>query len=270
MEDPYEGIRVKAKRGLRALVARGVQAASEVLDRYPLVKDEESIDDFLKLGDLETGAVTGAGEDAAVELPPAKGIVYNFDHADGGVRAAEARRVVDNDDRGYAPRLVEILRKEADVNARIALIGAIAKLGYKPAVDLLIASLADRDPKVRASAVDGLAVLKMDKGFAKVIGSLKDADPSVRVRAILALHQYPHIDTLPFLKQMAGHGKDEFRKAALKTIAQLKTFNAIPLLEPLAQDRATDIRMEALTILRTLRKEGNAVAKSILSRLGMG
>jgi len=70
MEDSYEGIRVKAKRALQSLLAKGVTGARDVLDRHPDVKDEESLEDFIRLGERELASCPVENREAAA---PAEG-----------------------------------------------------------------------------------------------------------------------------------------------------------------------------------------------------
>ena len=80
---------------------------------------------------------------------------------------------------------------DGDLEQRDALTSAFATLGA-PAVDVLIAALADDDASVRAHAADTLGHLGSplaDPALVGLVGLLADADAEVRLAAVSALGQ---------------------------------------------------------------------------------
>ena len=284
MEDPYEGIRIKAKKALEGLAAKGVAAASVVLARFPDVKEEETLDDFLRLAEMEVSQADEAAADAEAAAavqemaeavpepadslpPPPPRATYDFASGDRARRVAEVQRAVAAQDRGVTAQLRDLAGREPDEHVRATLAVALGHLSDTEGLEVLIKLLEDKDARVRANAVEALGKLRHDRGFAQTLKFLKDQNARVVANAIWALRNYPHVDVYPALDQMVVHRKDEFRKSAIWLIGQLKTYNAIKHLEKLVTDRVPDVKERAVTLLKRLRDEGNSVARTSCVKL---
>lgn len=266
IQDPYQGVRIKAKKALQLLAAKGIETAQQVLDKYPHVKEEESLEDFLKLAEAidrpATMTAKTEADDPAAGLEPKE--VYKFDHLERDKRIKEILKVGENQDLAMGRKLLDWLQTEKDAHLRATLISTLGRLQYQPALPILCEMVNDPENRVRANVVEALGLYKDDNAYRKLTSALRDKHHRVVANAILALDKYPHVDIYPVLEKLASHQKVEFKRSALHCIRKLKTYNAIKFLEKFLGDPDKNIRSDALMLLTQLKSEGNLAAASIL------
>ena len=90
-----------------------------------------------------------------------------------------------------APVIVDLAKKESDPQVRIALLGALQKIGVEPAdaVSLLVAGIKDDNEQVRHAAINALVLLRAGRelSLTALTVSLKDENAAVRQRAARTL-----------------------------------------------------------------------------------
>lgn len=132
--------------------------------------------------------------------------VQLLQHAVPEVRSQALAVLAELKDPRTAGAVLPLLRDE-DWWLRIAAAQALGSFGREPAVDGLIAALAD--PDVRLAALEALAMIGSTRCLKSVAQLLRDADPEVRREAVSTLGRFAEPRILPVLKQVYDLDKDE-------------------------------------------------------------
>ena len=107
-------------------------------------------------------------------------------------------------------------------------------------------ALRDSDPKVRASALDGLSVSDHPIDPAAFLDALVDADLSVRSRALVVCYRKGETKrALQLVEDMSRHEEAAFRAAAAWAMGEMGTRRCGPLLERLREDAVEEVCSKA-------------------------
>jgi hypothetical protein len=289
MEDPYEGIRIKAKRGLQALAAKSIAGAAEVLARHPGVKDEESLEDFLRLGEMELSSMAplAAAESTSPALPPpaataplAPTPAANAQPAPVAATVAptpvEATRPAPAE--GESPPVPESPQQKVlpppkgtyelaapDPTTRILeVLRAVAAedLGVGP---LLLERLATEDDnKVKATLAVALGRLGYEVAVDSLIALLEDTDPRIRANAVEGLGLLKAESThRPLIMRL----KDPHQRVVANALWSLREYPHIdiyPHLESMSGHRKEEFRRSAIWLMTKL---GTFTAVKMLEKM---
>jgi putative membrane-bound dehydrogenase-like protein len=180
------------------------------------------------------------------------------------IRHAAADALVGHGAKGQAI-LLEALKGESDVSARLQALWGLARLEGKAAREGVTAALADKAPEVRAEAARLLGEL-LPRGSAErdesklLFLALKDPSPQVRLQAVLQLRTRWSLESaVPLLAD-----KDPFLMgAALEVLGKPGQGG---LLLPAAKEKDPALRLGALLALRRAgEKEGRALLPKFLA-----
>lgn len=162
--------------------------------------------------------------------------------------------------------------RAADAEVRRATIEALARIGGIEARRAVRSALDDGSPLVRAAAVRSVGYAKDESSIASVLGLLADPDDAVRIAALQAAATFPtHAEEIraavtPRLEDRAP----EVRREALGLLATLgKTFQASRILGVLRDDTDSSVRQAAaLSLVRTFDEHDRAIVeKGLLSAM---
>jgi len=92
-----------------------------------------------------------------------------------------------NEDIDTPEQALMVLTEEEGSEARELAIEILSQTGGDEAIDALLKSVSDADPKIRIAAIEGLAALGARETLSGILKSLKDPHPGVRQSAITAV-----------------------------------------------------------------------------------
>ena len=233
LEDEYESVKIKAKQGLSRMAENGHQAAQKALEKAGDIKDEESLEDFLKL-----------------ECMTDKHRIEDIDSSDLTQRRRATRQLVAmTADTREVPELLQRLRDESDPEVRAGLLRALGRYNVSHVLTALKAYLSDPSDVIRSAVVDALGNLDLPEAISLVIPRLEDESPRVRVSAIMALSRIKDQDVEPYVKAMVEHTSSEHREAAIFLIVELGQPGLHVYLEKLCTDEDLEISSKAAETL---------------------
>lgn len=250
LQDPYKGIRLKARNGLVLLARKNVKPALDVLEKFGGAR--ESPEAFLTLEFLDAVApAAGAGA------------------ADAQARMDAVLRIVAQRDRTKVDELLAQVAAERDARVLATLLLALGRLGDRRALGALAGHLRHEDRRVRANAVEALGLLGGEEVHRLIRPFLEDPDNRVRANAVVALGGAAGVDLGPTLQGMMGSAEELMRLSAVYALLVLRRPASVPLLEGLVGDPVPRVRKKAIDSLRILVSEGVAAAAEALSRAGV-
>lgn len=180
--------------------------------------------------------------------------------------------------RKLVPTLSEMVRQDKSAVLRAGAAAALGQMGdtARTAVNILVESLKDVDPRARAAAAEALGRIGAEaKGaIPKLTGLLKDTDAGVRLAAAFALGRIgpDAAVAVPDLVQVLASDADPtVRKEAARacSLLELDAKPAIPALaRALRQDKAVEVRQQAALALGKMRgDELSAVAPAMVEAM---
>ena len=182
------------------------------------------------------------GDHAALLQPQGVGRLLADSNPD--VRAAAAWSAARHPRPDLAPTLVAHLADPA-WEVRRALCRAIGATGDRSAVRALVPVLADRNPTVRAAALNVLSELPGDEFGALIAGSLPAASARVRRALVYALFRCPEGLRVPILAASAADPDTDVRLAVAHVAAGVADVRAAGILALLAEDSDPAVRHAA-------------------------
>lgn len=111
--------------------------------------------------------------------------------------------------------------------------------------------LMHQDDRVRANAVEALAMIDLAKAAEVLLPLLEDHNSRVVANALLALEKARKVDVVAELKRMLARGRESFKHSVIYVISQIREALAIPLLEKLLRDPNPRLRDKAFAVLQT-------------------
>ncbi len=194
----------------------------------------------------------------------AKVVKKNADRVD-----VELARALKDSSDAQASRILRLLAEIADSNRTLPLLTSVlrdsrselrsmAAIFARHCQNTLFVenALRDRDPSVRASAIEGLGLSGRKSEPAVLEEALHDASPRVRANALLARYRFGDRSSLRLLTDMAAPGDVETRSVAIWALGETRNLQCLKLLEGLRSDPATSIRRQAEEALTKLRLDG--------------
>ena len=112
-------------------------------------------------------------------------------------------------------------------------------------------ALKDNDPKVRASALEGLSVSDYSTDPSVFVDALADADLSVQAQALVACYRMGDAKrALQLIEDMSRHEEAAFRATAVWAMGEMGDRRCVPLLERLHEDAVAEVRGRAVEALK--------------------
>lgn len=206
----------------------------------------------LELLNLDEDDDPDASELEELELSTAEVMVGGLHDPDPVVRMENLNEILAQKDRSLAQQLAARLPLEDDLKVLTKLILAVGKLGRKKDARRLQTYLTHGEKRLRASAVEALAMLGDEAGLKACIPLLEDEDNRTRANAVVALKDLDGVDVVPVLKEMAKHPDKDMRLSAVYAALEIGTPQIDPVLDYLLKDKEQDVKDKALSALTLL------------------
>lgn len=107
------------------------------------------------------------------------------------------------------------------------------------------------DERIRANAVEALAVIDLSRACDYLPQLLDDKNSRVVGNVILALRKTSRIDVIVELKKMLAKGRESFKHSAIFILQQVREPLAVALIEKLIRDPNPRLRDKAFSVLQT-------------------
>ncbi len=190
-------------------------------------------------------------------------------HAAAGLKGAEATKaladlaiatkasiqlaliecLVQRNDPVAAPAIVR-LADNSEMSVRIAAIAALGSLGDESVIDLLVSRAASASGEERKAAQQALLQLNRGPITTRMLAMLHTDSPKIKSELLLALGGRGDSTATPTLLEIARHGKEDERAAALQAVGELADARQIPdLVQLVATADTDDIRSQAADAL---------------------
>jgi HEAT repeat protein len=170
-----------------------------------------------------------------------------------GDEVATLRRLVNH--HGVVERQMKYLDSSPLLGRRLRAAVALAELGDDTSAETLMSHLDDREPEIRIQSARGLGRIQWTPAIDQIVTRFTDESPWVRTRFSDTLVGYGTKATWPLLAYVRiNHRFDSKGPAlALRTIAQIQDDQAVqPVLEILEDSSDTEIQIAAVDTLGEL------------------
>ncbi|REK17354.1 MAG: hypothetical protein DWQ42_22480 [Planctomycetota bacterium] len=154
------------------------------------------------------------------------------DHLVPAAQVGLLRALAERGDRAAHQAVLKHVRTGEDDSVRAAALFALARLGTRDDVALLVAQLASDRAVVVAAAREGLVDLAGPGVPETIATALADTAPSVRAQMIYVLSDRRAIDTVPQILEQARADDREVRQAAMVALSWLASPVAVPDMVP--------------------------------------
>lgn len=251
-EDPSAEVKYLARKLLALYEARKPECRSMI--RPPVPASGGKVEEALEGLASEDTNRRGAALKACTQL--------------ADQRALAAVRARCGLDASGAPR-----EKVAEVRSLIP--AALAHLGGKSQVPILVSLMDDKDPRVRANALAAVQSIADHGCWANIVRCFQDADHRVRTAAIGALAKLGKVNLIRCCQAMIhGAGRKYWEKdSAVFLLANSTLPDAVPLLESVLTDTTPGLAQKAMKGLEKLAAKGCETATQALETarlLGIG
>ena len=149
--------------------------------------------------------------------------------------------------------LMELVRTTEDVDAEILAIRALGHLRYKRAEPLLIQSLGDEDPNVKAIAAYALGNMQAISASGPLIELLKtESNGRVIGWTASALGNIGAVEAIPALMDAANHDTDQVQIYVLYAIGKLGSKRQVSVLAEYLDDSSTGVQVAAAMAIENI------------------
>ena len=147
---------------------------------------------------------------------------------------------------GAGEALMDIVRTTEEIDSEWLAIRALGHLRYKRAEPLLIQSLRDKHPYVRANAARALGDMRAISASGPLIELLEnESDGGVIEQTSLALANIEAAEAIPALIDAANHDNVQTRAWVVQAIGRLGSRNEIPALAKYLDDPSPHVQIAA-------------------------
>ncbi len=165
------------------------------------------------------------------------------------VRAELAVALAAGIDPPAAHAIVHRLLADRDVEARLAGLDAVGRLGAADAEPDVLVAMADPAPAIRAAAVEAMAAIdEHDRGLPMILACLDDDAPPVRRAASAVLAGRPHAHPLIVAMLDSGSGRAQAAALAALTGGDAGVAGAIREWALKEIERAVELRRDAAAV----------------------
>ena len=152
------------------------------------------------------------------------------------------------------PQLRAAIRRDVDVDAKLAIVRAVDVLGNIGGNDVLTVAMADRNAAVRAAAVRAWRDIRGQQDAAPAVALLDDADATVRAEAATVVGGMKHAAGIAKLETLVVSDANAIvRKNAAWALGKLGSATSRAALTQASNDRSAYVRGVAKAALASLR-----------------
>ncbi len=164
--------------------------------------------------------------------------------------------------------ILSALEKEQVPQLKASMVMAVGRFASPDDVELISSFLRDSDSRVRANAVESLAVIGGEAANRHIIAMMADEDNRVKTNVVKALKGLGGPGLLQLLRSMAQDDRVWMRASAVFAFSRIKSPQSLVMLAQVASsDPEEQIRQKALAAINEEKKEGNPAAALILEKL---
>lgn len=159
-------------------------------------------------------------------------------------------------DKSVSRPLIELLSKEENKKVRAAVITALGFIGDAEFYDIILKhGFEDKDPHVRASAIEALARLKIapDKISGLIKKALGDINNRVIANACLALWKIGDLSAMTYVTKLVKNPDKWYRASASYVLGQIANVEAANILLSLKNDSDADVRLNVAKSLGNIK-----------------
>ena len=120
-------------------------------------------------------------------------------------------------------------------------------------------AMQDPNPKVRASAIEGLGKADRIPDTAVLSEALSDPNPRVQATAILAYRRIDENSAFKKLEEMARHQNADFRAIAAWAMGETQATRCVSTLKRMQQDRTSEVRRKTDEALNKIRVNESSI-----------
>lgn len=240
---------------VRSICARSISRhCLNYPELMPDIKDkllELLYDDYSEAAQNAATALGYIRDKAAV---PALLEILNHENPNTRLYAAMALgRMADKTVSGH---LIELLKKDDNKKVRATVITALGYIGEAEFYDTIIKyGFEDKDPHVRASAIEALAKLDIapDKISGVIKKALDDINNRVIANACIALWKTGDLSAMTYITRLVKNTDKWYRASACYVLGQIANVEAANILLSLKNDPEGDVRLNAARALGNIK-----------------
>lgn len=215
---PVEGRPKSAPKSPAPDKTRDAPEARKPQKRAPEPKPSEAKESRAVPATQETPAEPASEVGGAELVRMALGNLAAADPEERNALYADLSRMVDST---TAPVVVDFLDKCEDKYLRSMLVKVLGATGDPGHIDTIAAFLGDGDSRVRANAIEALALIRDQRVVKLVVPLLEDEDNRVKANAAKAMWEFSEIKALSILKEMLDSPNDSDRESSIHALGEI-------------------------------------------------
>jgi HEAT repeat protein len=240
---------------VRSICARSISRhCLDYPELLPDIKDkliELLYDDYSEAAQNAAAALGYIRDKAAV---PA--LLEILSHENPNTRLYAAMALGRMADKTVSGHLIELLKKDDNKKVRATVITSLGFIGEAEFYDIIVKyGFEDKDPHVRASAIEALAKLKIAPG--KISGvikkALEDINNRVIANACIALWKIDDLSAMTYVTKLVKNPDKWYRASASYVLGQIASVEAVNILLSLKNDAEADVRLNAARALGNIK-----------------
>ena len=263
LDDGEPSVREKARGALEALAQRGVPGAAEALQAASPPSQDTGIDSLFDVppeaAEVLFGRASPDADEEAAEDDPLRS-------PDAKTRIRGVEEIIETHDRDRLDDLLAAAREEEDGFVRAKMVIGLGRLADKAYLERLLPFLDDEVDRVRANAVEALALCDRDLSQPYLVPLLADSNNRVRANAVIALKSYPEVDVIETLREMATSPEPLVRRSAFYAITDIATPEAHALIRQMIDDEQEEMRKKVQDYVEMCADDGDQWARELRSQ----
>lgn len=159
-------------------------------------------------------------------------------------------------DKSVGAPLTELLKREENKKVRAAVITALGYIGEADYYDTIVKNgFDDKDPHVRASAVEAISKLKIapEKITGVIKKALGDINNRVIANACIALWKTGDLSAMTYVTKLVKNNDKWYRASASYVLGQIASVEATNILLSLKNDQEADVRLNVAKALGNIK-----------------
>ncbi|PKL46243.1 MAG: hypothetical protein CVV42_17075, partial [Candidatus Riflebacteria bacterium HGW-Riflebacteria-2] len=189
-------------------------------------------------------------------------------HEDPHARLTGLKKLPAPPDRTGRLLLLNALGAETVPQLIASMVIGLGRYANPEDISVIAPFLRHGDARIRANAVEALAMFEKEEAYRFVIGSMADEDNRVKANVVRALQGIGGQSLFNLLKMMAQDEKLWTRASAAYAFYRIKSPQSLVALARMAlKDESPEIRQRALEYILSEKREGNPAAAVILAKL---
>lgn len=206
--------------------------------------------------------------DAAVDKYAGQHFEQLLQSEDPYARFAGLKKALQQDSEIARLCVLGALEKESVAQLKASMIMAAGRFARPDDIELISGFLRDSDSRVRANAVEALALIGGEAASRYIISMMGDDDNRVKTNVVKALKGMGGSNLLELLRRMSQDERVWMRASAVFAFSRIKSPQSLVMLAQVAaNDSEQQIREKAVAAITAEKEDGNPAAVVILDKL---